>query len=78
MSQVQTFTPARIVRQETVNGRLWCLIADSVDLRYWTPWTRGKLYPDKGGLEASVPAAELNRRLNSNERASYDANWQPD
>ena len=62
MSQVQTFTPARIIQQQTVNGRLWCLIADSKDLRYWTPWTCGKLYPDRGGLEKSVPAAELKRK----------------
>lgn len=60
---IPTFTPARIVESRTVSGRLWCRIRDSKDVLYWTPWECGKLYPDKGGLEKSVPVEELFRVL---------------
>lgn len=61
MSQITEFVPAKILRSEKVNGREWILLQDSRSVRYWTPWTCGRLYPDRGGLEKSVPASELNR-----------------
>jgi hypothetical protein len=57
MTQIQEFTPARLLGVWERFGREWALIQDGPN-RYWTPYKSGKLYPVLLGDVAEKGAAE--------------------